>query len=90
MVLKLLSKKHMENILKLLNGGEELYVQQINDEIKINKSNLSQLLQELQDNGFVSKRIDEDTAKNLPKSYFKLTEKGKRALKVYEMIEELK
>ncbi|MBA2858630.1 DNA-binding HxlR family transcriptional regulator [Methanococcus maripaludis] len=88
-VLKLLSKRNVDRILKILSEHDEMYFGQIKTEIEINQSNLSQLLTELVENGYLEKRIGESRT-NISKSYFKLTEKGKRALKIYEIAEELK
>ena len=83
-VLKLLAKKHVKEILELLNENEELYFGQILREININQSNLSKLLNELVKAGLVEKWEEKEGYK-LPKSYYKITKKGQQALVFYNL-----
>ncbi len=83
-ILKLLAKKHVKEILELLNENEELYFGQILREININQSNLSKLLNELVKAGLVEK-WEEKEGHKLPKSYYKITKKGQQALVFYNL-----
>ena len=89
MILKLLAKKHVREILKLLNEHEYLNFGQILREININQSNLSKLLNELVDAGLLEKWEEKEGYK-LPKAYYKITDEGKNALIIYEIEENLK
>ena len=83
-ILKLLAKKHVKEILELLNEKEELYFGQILREMNINQSNLSKLLTELVTAGLVEKWEEKEKYK-FPKSYYKLTKKGRHALIFYNL-----
>ncbi|MBA2864026.1 transcriptional regulator [Methanococcus maripaludis] len=91
MFLKVLSKKNTKEVLYLLEKNEELYFSQILNETGAFKSNLSNLINELIDFGLISKREEAEELKQqkIPKVYYKLTNIGKEALKIYEIEENL-
>ncbi|MBP2173071.1 ArsR family transcriptional regulator [Methanococcus voltae] len=84
MLLKILTKKSVKEILYLINDNEEMYWGQIQELLGVDGSNLSKVLSLLVKNGILSKRriLKGDS---MPYSYFKLTKKGKTALKLYEI-----
>jgi DNA-binding HxlR family transcriptional regulator len=88
MMLKILSKKHVRDILYLLEGHEKLYVSQIQQFLNIDIGNLSSLLRLLLKNGLVDTKKIYDGA-GLPKTYYWLTKKGKDAIVIYEMCNKL-
>ncbi|WP_232210830.1 winged helix-turn-helix domain-containing protein [Methanothermococcus okinawensis] len=88
-MIKLLAKKHIKEILELLNKNEEMYFGQILRIININQSNLSKLLNELVNAGLVEKWEEKEGYK-LPKSYYKITKKGRQALIFYKLDDKFK
>ncbi|BAP60613.1 ArsR family transcriptional regulator [Methanococcus maripaludis] len=90
MFLKVLSEKYSKEILLLLNDNEELYFNQIQKEIDVYKSNLSRTLNKLLEAGLIDKREEMQSPKRkVAKSYYKLTDLGRRSLKFYELENEL-
>ncbi|MBA2861023.1 transcriptional regulator [Methanococcus maripaludis] len=88
MILKILSKKHVKEILKTIESHKSIYYGQLKKETGLNSGNLSKLLNELLDFGFITKEeVPTDT--KIINVYYDLTEKGKEALKVYEIIDKL-
>jgi DNA-binding HxlR family transcriptional regulator len=89
MLFRLLAKKHVKEILYLLNEKGEFGFGEIRDTFEYDKSNLSKLMKELEETGIVSRREESHELK-IPKSYFKLTNKGKEVLKLYEFEERIR
>jgi len=88
MILKIITKKHVEEILKLLNGINELYFAEICNNIPdAHKGSINRTLQELCDFKILSKR-EEGTAK-LSKTFYSITELGKDSLKLYSLEKEI-
>ncbi|AVB76290.1 hypothetical protein MMJJ_08800 [Methanococcus maripaludis] len=88
MILKMINKKHVKEILYLLNSVEELYFAEICNNIpEAHKGSINRTLQELYDFKMVSKR-EEGTAK-LSKTFYSITDLGKESLKFYELEKEV-
>ena len=86
-ILKTIAKPQSKRVLKLLNEKGELHFGDILRELNISRSSLSNTLKELKECGLITMRkIKED--QRLPKTYYKLTEKGKKALIFYELEKE--
>ena len=88
MLLKVLAREYPRKILNLLNEKEVMYFRQINEEIPIHKSSLARILNELVKYGLLEK-WEEPTDDKRKKTYYKLTEKGKKALIIYQLEKEL-
>ncbi len=88
-MLKVLAKKHTKRVLTTLQKYGELHFWALHKELRIDRSSLANILKELLEWGLVKKREEYDKSKKFPKSYYSLTDLGKKALKVYEYIEEL-
>ena len=88
-MLKVLAKKHTKRVLTTLQKYGELHFWALHRELKIDRSSLSNILKELLEWGLVKKREEYDESKKFPKSYYSLTNLGKKAIKVYDYIEEL-
>ncbi|WP_459202084.1 MarR family transcriptional regulator [Methanococcus sp. CF] len=88
MVLTILTKKHVRNVLELLNERGEMYLSEIQTELGIDSGNLSTLLNNLVKEKLLEKR-KEPLGESIGKSYFMLTKIGKKAVKVYKWDEEL-
>jgi len=88
-MLKVLAKKHTKRVLTTLQKYGELHFWALHKELRIDRSSLANILKELLEWGLVKKREEYDESKKFPKSYYSLTDLGKKALKVYEYIEEL-
>lgn len=87
-MLKLIAKKHVKEILYLLNSVEELYFAEICNKIpEAHKGSINRTLQELYDFKIVSKR-EEGTAK-LSKTFYSVTDLGMESLKFYELEKEI-
>ncbi len=92
MLIKTLGKTYVKEILTLLNEHGELHFSEINKYIPTHKSSLNRTLSFLIKEGLIKKR-QESLKTPLPKSYYSLTEKGKKAILLYELenkIEHLK
>ena len=87
MLIRVLSKKYVKEILELLDKKGELHFSQIHKEVSTHMSSLNRTLTELVKSGLISKR-KENSKQALPKTYYKLTEKGKKALIFYKLEEE--
>jgi len=86
-VLKTVAKFQSRRVLKLLYEKGELHFGDILRELSISRSSLSNTLKELKNCGLITvRKIKED--QRLPKTYYKLTEKGKKALIFYKLEEE--
>jgi len=89
MLFRLLSKKYVKDIILLLDARGEMGFSELRDTFNIDKSYLSRLLCELEDNGIISRRevvID----RRMPRSYFKLTPFGKKVIQLYELEDKLR
>ncbi|MBA2852989.1 DNA-binding HxlR family transcriptional regulator [Methanococcus maripaludis] len=89
MFLKVLSEKYSKEILLLLNENDELYFNQIQKEIDVYKSNLSRTLNKLLEARLIDKKEEIGSNRKVAKSYYKLTELGRRSLKFYDLENEL-
>ncbi|MBA2862050.1 MarR family transcriptional regulator [Methanococcus maripaludis] len=87
-MLRLIAKKHVKEILRLLESNDEMYFSEIKKALELNPRNLTDLLNELYESKLINKRIDEDNVK-LSKVYYRITYEGKLILDVYEMLEDL-
>ncbi|MBA2851546.1 DNA-binding HxlR family transcriptional regulator [Methanococcus maripaludis] len=85
---QVLFKKHVKEILFLLEDSERLYVSEIADIIKLNKSTVSRILSTLEEHDLVMRELVYFSA-YIPKTYYTITEKGKLAIGVYNMIEKV-
>ncbi|MBB6497563.1 MarR family transcriptional regulator [Methanococcus maripaludis] len=85
MILKVLSKKNMKEILELLYKHDELYFSQFLQKLGLNHNTISRVLNELIDLEMVSKREDDTGGHKLSKTYYKITEKGKKVIIFYEL-----
>lgn len=84
----MINKKHVKEILYVLNKFNELYFAQICNNIpKAHKNSINRTLQELCDFKMLSKR-EEGTAK-LSKTFYSITDLGKESLKFYELEKEM-
>jgi len=88
MSLKLLAKKHADRVLSYLKEHGESHFGQIKTDLNIEQSTLSKLLTELVEEDYLSKREEKEGYK-LPKTYYKLTDIGNNALKIYFEYEKL-
>ncbi|ACX72455.1 transcriptional regulator, ArsR family [Methanocaldococcus vulcanius M7] len=84
MIIKTLSKKYVREILEILNNKGVLTFSQLQKETKLHQGTLSRLLSELIEEGLVEKWTEE-TEYMLPKSCYKITQKGKNALILYKL-----
>ncbi|MCS3921994.1 DNA-binding HxlR family transcriptional regulator [Methanococcus voltae PS] len=75
-MLKIISKKHVKEIIYCLDENGELYVGQIGEILNVDRRNLSRLLAELAKSEIVINRKEEVEDNSLPKSYYKLSIKG--------------
>ncbi|MBA2858729.1 DNA-binding HxlR family transcriptional regulator [Methanococcus maripaludis] len=87
-ILKTLSKKKADEVLFLLKEHEELYFNEIQKGTNLNPSNLTLLLNNLLEEGFIQKRKEEKDV-NLPKAYYSLTELGLMSLIIFEDVKKL-
>jgi len=88
-MLKVLAKKHTKRVLTTLQKYGELHFWALHKELRIDRSSLANILKELLEWGLVKKREEYDKSKKFPKSYYSLTDLGREAIKVYELVEEL-
>jgi len=78
-LIKLLAKKHVKDILQYLDNYGEVHFGQMHKDLKIHKGTLSDVLDDLVDAGLLVKRR-EDSESLLPKTYYRLTDYGKKVL----------
>ncbi|XRO75237.1 winged helix-turn-helix transcriptional regulator [Methanocaldococcus sp. 28A] len=88
-LIKLLAKKHVKEILQYLAIHGEVHFGQLHKDLQIHKGTLGNVLEELVNAGILNKRR-EDAGNLLPKTYYSLTDFGKRVLIVYELCNILK
>jgi len=92
MLLKILSKDYTKKLLELLNKNKEVSYGELENNLQISSSTLSKILKELQEQNLITYKKVAET-KRIPKKYYSLTEKGKKAILIYELedkIEHLK
>lgn len=85
---KLLFKKHVKEILKLLNEKEEVYFSEMAEILELPQGSAGRILKDLTDGKLVSKSRPE-SEDTIPKVYYRLTELGKKALLVYDITDEI-
>ncbi|AEF96075.1 MarR family transcriptional regulator [Methanotorris igneus] len=88
-LLKLLAKKHVKEILQYLDTHGEVHFGQLHKDLNIHKGTLGNILDELVESEILNKRREETDAL-LPKTYYSLTNFGKRVLMVYKLCNALK
>jgi len=86
-MLKVLAKKHTKNILELLDD-KNMYFGELQKTLKINPNVLTKVLNEMIKEGLIKKWEEESTQK-FGKSYYGITDKGKKALTVLNIIDKL-
>lgn len=86
-----LSKRYAKEVILSLDKWGELHFTPIQKQLNIHKSTLSKLLSYLESIGLVEKRVDNINVKKrgIPRTYFKLTPKGKKIAKLLKKIDEL-
>ena len=87
-LMKILSKKNNYLALSYLAKFEKVHFRKIKRELNIEGKSLYRALEELVKAGLVQKEVEEP-AKRTSKVFYSLTELGKKAIKVYDYIEEL-
>ena len=87
-LLRIISKKNNKLVLELLSEYDALHYSAIKKKLKIYDKLLNNALNELVDAGLVQKEI-EDPTKRTSKVYYSLAELGKKAIKIYDFVEEL-
>jgi DNA-binding HxlR family transcriptional regulator len=87
MMLKVLAKKHTKNILELLDD-KNMYFGELQKTLKVNPNVLTKVLNEMIKEGLIKKWEEESTQK-FGKSYYGITDKGKKALTVLNIIDKL-
>lgn len=88
MLIETLGKKHVREILDLLNFHERIYFGEICEHVAINKGNLSKILNLLVNLGILKKE-EEEEGKKLNKTYYSLTDFGKEAYSLYNVEKEI-
>ncbi|ADC69785.1 transcriptional regulator, HxlR family [Methanocaldococcus sp. FS406-22] len=78
-LIKLLAKKHVKEILQYLDTYGEVHFGQLHKDLGIHKGTLGNVLEELVDAGLLNKRR-EDTGTLLPRTYYSLTDFGRKVL----------
>jgi len=86
--LKILSKKNNYLVMKFLLNFGKSYFKEIKKGLKIDGKVANRALDELVEAGLVEKEI-EDPTKRTSKVYYSLTDLGREAIKVYELVEKL-
>ena len=89
MLLKILGKKHVREILLLLNTHGELYFSQIHEYMPTHTSVLGRTLSELVKSGLITKRKEIVDNLSFVRSCYTLTDFGKKAVKLYGYAEQL-
>ncbi|AAB98353.1 hypothetical protein MJ_0361 [Methanocaldococcus jannaschii DSM 2661] len=85
MILKILAKKHVKDVLKLLNS-KDMYFSELQKTLNLHPKILDSILSDLVNEGFVEKREGESPYK-FGKVYYSITPRGKRALEILDLIE---
>jgi predicted transcriptional regulator len=83
---QLLFRKHVKEILFLLDSVDKLYVTEISKSLDLGKSTTSRVLTDLYSSGLIGQEKDYISS-HFPKTFYFITEKGKLAIEVYKMIE---
>jgi len=87
-LLKIISKKNNRLVLKLLSKYNKLYYSAIKRELKIYDKLLNNSLDELVSAGLIKKEVENPKVR-ISKVYYSLTDFGKKAVKVYDFVDEL-
>jgi len=87
-LLSIISKSKNRLVLCILQEYSKIYFGKLLKISKLPKVSLIRALNELVDAGLVQKEI-EDPTKRTSKVYYSLTELGKKAIKIYDFVEEL-
>ncbi|MBP2202149.1 DNA-binding HxlR family transcriptional regulator [Methanococcus voltae] len=85
-MLKILSKKHIKEIIYCLSDNGELYVGQIGEILNVDRRNLSKLLSELSKYRLVNNRKEVVEDNSLPKSYYNLSTKGENLKLILDIL----
>ena len=90
-MLQIISKKNNKEILKLLAKYKELHYGALKRYSTLSSRSLSNALNELVENNLIKKRDEpfDKSTKRIPKTFYSLTPLGKKALKIYELAEQL-
>ncbi|MBA2858628.1 DNA-binding HxlR family transcriptional regulator [Methanococcus maripaludis] len=84
-----LAKKHVKELMYRLKEEDEIGFSKLNEEFQLNKSFLSRILRELESENLVSRREEREN-KRMPKSYYAITENGKKVIDLYELEQEIR
>jgi len=88
MVLKIISKRNVDKVLLLLNNTGEMYFNEIQKELDLNAGTLTRIVSDLMEYKFIYKRV-EDESKHLSKTYYGITDLGKKAIEIYKIKHEI-
>jgi DNA-binding HxlR family transcriptional regulator len=89
MLFSILAKKHVKEILYRLNDENEMGFSKLNEEFQLDKSFLSRILRELESENLVSRREEREN-KRMPKSFYAITENGRKVINLYKLEEEIR
>jgi DNA-binding HxlR family transcriptional regulator len=89
MLFSILAKKHVKQLLYRLIEEEEIGFSELKEEFQLDKSYLSRILRELESENLVSRREEREN-KRMPKSYYAITENGKKVIELYELEREIR
>jgi len=84
MLFNLLAKKHVKELLYRLTEKDEIGFSDLKEEFQLDKSYLSRTLRELESENLVSRREEREN-KRMPKSYYSITENGKKVIELYDL-----
>jgi len=87
-LLKVIAKPNSKKVLLLLNEKGSLNFGQILKETKLSKSSLSDTLKELHSYNLINIK-EEKIDDRIPRKIYSLTERGKKALIIYQLEKEL-
>ena len=88
MYLKILSRKHVKEILEIIEKHGSIHFGDLKKKSNINVGNLSKLLNILLDYNLITKTaVPTDT--KIVKTYYSITDMGKNAMRVFKLIDEL-
>ncbi len=88
MLYRLLSKKYVRDIIYELYYKGEISFSELRTQLGIDKSYLSRLLKELDEEGLISRR-EEECGRGIPTSIIKLTEYGLKVVDICKAIDKL-
>ncbi|MBB6402436.1 DNA-binding HxlR family transcriptional regulator [Methanococcus maripaludis] len=84
-----LAKKHVKELMYRLKEEDEIGFSKLKEEFQLDKSYLSRLLRELESENLVSRREEREN-RRMPKSYYAITENGKKVIDLYELEQEIR